>query len=256
MPENFVSRSIRKKFEESQQPFKDKYGNWSVCNLSWCLRKRNQLKAFDKKYFSKEIKYIAGVDEAGRGPLAGPVVAAAVIFNKNTVIKDVNDSKQLTEKQREKLFEKIISKALAYSVSIIDHFVIDEINILNASLLAMKNAVNDLVIEPDLILVDGNKTFLSDIPAIPIVKGDTKSFSIAAASILAKVTRDRLMKNLAKDYPEYLWERNKGYPTKQHRDIIKKIGPSPLHRKTFLKKILIEQEEINFDEKSNIITEK
>lgn len=204
------------------------------------------MKAFDKKYLNSKVKYLAGVDEAGRGPLAGPVVAAAVIFNKNTVIKDVNDSKQLTEKQREKLFDKIISIALAYSVSIIDHIIIDEINILNASLMAMKQAVGELKINPDLILIDGNKTFLSDIPAIPIVKGDTKSFSIAAASILAKVTRDRLMKNLAKDYPEYLWERNKGYPKKQHRDIIKKIGPSPLHRKTFLKNILAEQQKFEF----------
>ena len=200
------------------------------------------MKAFDKKYLSKEIKYLAGVDEAGRGPLAGPVVAAAVVFDKKTFIKDVNDSKQLTEKKREELFNKIISKALAYSVSIIDHNVIDEVNILNASLLAMKQAVDDLKIKPDLVLVDGNKAYHSDIPVIPIVKGDAKSFSIAAASILAKVTRDRLMKNLSIQYPVYLWEQNKGYPTKQHREIIRKIGPSPLHRKSFLKNILSEQE--------------
>ena len=205
------------------------------------------IKEFDKKYFSKKIKYLAGVDEAGRGPLAGPVVAAAVIFDKKTNIKGVNDSKLLTEKQREALYEKIISSALSYSVSIVEHEVIDEVNILNATLLAMKQSIDDLKIKPDLVLVDGNRTFQSDIPVITIIKGDSKSFSIAAASILAKVTRDRLMKNLAIQYPVYQWQQNKGYPTKQHREIIKKLGPSPLHRKSFLKNILTEQKVLEFD---------
>ena len=205
------------------------------------------MKSFDKKYFSKDIKYLAGVDEAGRGPLAGPVVAAAVIFRKSTIIKGVNDSKQLTEKQRETFYDQIISSALAYSVSVIEPPVIDEVNILNATLRAMKQCVDDLKIKPDLVLVDGNRKFQSDIPVITIVKGDAKSFSIAAASILAKVTRDRLMKKLAIQYPIYLWEQNKGYPTRQHRKIIKNIGPSPLHRKSFLKKILTEQQVLNFE---------
>jgi ribonuclease HII len=209
------------------------------------------LKAFDKKYFNKNIKYLAGVDEAGRGPLAGPVVAAAVVFSKNTFIKGVNDSKQLTENQREDLYDKIISKALAYSVSVIDHDIIDEVNILHATLLGMQKAVDGLTIKPDLILVDGNRVFKSYVTVIPIIKGDSKSFSIAAASILAKVTRDRLMKNLSEKYPDYLWEQNKGYPTKQHREIVKKIGPSPLHRKTFLKNILSEQQIFEFEENTS-----
>lgn len=212
------------------------------------------MKVFDKKYLSKKIKYLAGVDEAGRGPLAGPVVAAAVIFDKKTIIKGVNDSKQLTEKQREFLFDQIITSALTYSVSVIEPGVIDEVNILNATLHAMKQSVDDLKIKPDLVLVDGNRKFQSDIPVITIVKGDSKSFSIAAASILAKVTRDRLMKKLAVQYPVYLWEQNKGYPTRQHREIIKNIGPSPLHRKSFLKNILTDQQVLEFD--TNVIKEK
>jgi ribonuclease HII len=205
------------------------------------------MKEFDKKYLGKKIKYLAGVDEAGRGPLAGPVVAAAVIFRKSTFIKGVNDSKLLTEKQREALYDKIISSAIAYSISIVEPVVIDEVNILNATLRAMKQSVDDLKIKPDLVLVDGNRKFQSDVPVVTIVKGDSKSFSIAAASILAKVTRDRLMKKLAVQYPVYLWEQNKGYPTRLHREIIKQYGPSPFHRKSFLKNILTEQQVLNFD---------
>jgi ribonuclease HII len=202
--------------------------------------------AFDKKYYSKMVKIIAGVDEAGRGPLAGPVVAAAVIFDPGVRLKGVNDSKLLSEREREKLFDRILSKASAYSFTAVDESVIDDINILNATLLAMKQAVDNLRIKPDLVLVDGNRKFESNFTLIPIIKGDSKSFSIAAASILAKVTRDRLMKSLAKDFPQYFWERNKGYPTRQHREVIKQVGPSPIHRKTFLKKLLSEQQILEF----------
>jgi ribonuclease HII len=198
------------------------------------------MKKFDNSFLTEKIKIIAGTDEAGRGPLAGPVVAAAVIFSPDVLIEGVNDSKVLSEAKREKFFDEIVLTAVAYSVSIIPVEVIDEINILNASLLAMKEAVNNLKVTPDLVLIDGNKGFSSDIPVIPIIKGDSKSFCIAAASILAKVTRDRLMKKIAADFPMYFWEKNKGYPTKQHRELIKQYGPSPLHRRTFLKNILTE----------------
>jgi len=198
------------------------------------------MKNFDNNYLNKKIQLIAGVDEAGRGPLAGPVVAAAVIFSPDVLIEGVDDSKVLSEKRREKLFGKIIKESIAYSVSVVPAEKIDEINILNASLLAMKRSVYKLKVQPDLILIDGNKSFKNKIPTVTIVKGDAKSFSIAAASILAKVTRDRIMKELSIEYPVYKWEKNKGYPTRQHRESIKENGPSPFHRKTFLKKVLNE----------------
>ncbi len=198
------------------------------------------MKNFDNKYLDKNVKLIAGVDEAGRGPLAGPVVAAAVIFSPDVFIEGVNDSKVLSEKRREELFVKIIKESIAHSVSVVPAEVIDDINILNASLLAMKRSVHKLKVHPDLILIDGNKSFKNKIPTITIVKGDTKSFSIAAASIVAKVTRDRIMKELAIEYPVYKWEKNKGYPTKQHRESIKLNGTSPFHRKKFLRKLLSE----------------
>jgi len=204
------------------------------------------MKNFDNSYLTSEIRFIAGVDEAGRGPLAGPVVSAAVIFDENTVIDGVNDSKKLSKKEREKLFPEIIDKSLAYSISVISHGVIDSINILQASLLAMKTAVNRLETKPDLILIDGNKVFNSPVTAVPVVKGDSKSFAIAAASIIAKVTRDDIMQRLDKYYPEYLWSKNKGYPTKEHISAIKSYGSSPLHRKTFLKKIVSEESQANF----------
>lgn len=202
---------------------------------------------FDKFFFNDGIQFLAGVDEAGRGPLAGPVVAASVIFKKNVHIRGVKDSKLIPAEKREELYDKITAKALAYAVSVVDSTVIDEINILRASLLAMKQAVEQLKIKPDLVLVDGNKKFIYENPVIPIVDGDAKSFSIGAASIIAKVTRDRIMKMLAEQYPFYLWEKNKGYATKEHRDLILKYGHSPLHRMTFLRKLYKENEQLNLE---------
>lgn len=196
------------------------------------------MKTFDDNFLTEKIKTIAGTDEAGRGPLAGPVVAAAVIFDHDTIIMDINDSKKLTEKQREKLFQEIIEKAVTFSINVIDNNEIDKINILQASLKAMKISTESLNVKPDLILIDGNKTFLSDIKTLAIVKGDSKSHSIAAASILAKVTRDRIMIELDRKYPIYEWKQNKGYPTKKHRELILKYGVTEYHRKTFLKKII------------------
>ena len=201
----------------------------------------NQLKKFDLKFIGNSNRILAGVDEAGRGPLAGPVVAASVIFDKDTNILGVNDSKALKESKRESLYDEITCKSISFGIGIIDNLEIDEINILQASLKAMKIAVNNMNISPDIILIDGNKSFFIEKELHTIVKGDSKSFSIAAASIIAKVARDRIMKNLAKQYPHYLWEKNKGYPTKEHINLVKKYGPSPLHRKTFLKNILSEE---------------
>ncbi len=198
----------------------------------------NSLKKFDNNFIEGTVKLLAGTDEAGRGPIAGPVVAAAVIFDDKTFREQINDSKKLTEKKRDELFEWITSNCVSYGISIVDHIEIDAINILQASLKAMENAVAQLNVKPDLILIDGNKTFLSNIPTKPIVKGDAKSFSIAAASILAKVTRDKIMLEASEKFPVYSWHMNKGYPTKKHIEAVRNFGITPLHRKTFLSKIL------------------
>lgn len=197
------------------------------------------LKKFDDEFRQKyKANFLCGIDEAGRGPLAGPVVAAAVVFPEYVFIEGVNDSKKLTASKREFLYEQIINKCLAYSVSIVDIKTIDEINILQASLLAMKNAVDSLAKNPDLIIIDGNKTFISQHRKLAIVQGDSKSFSIAAASIIAKVTRDRIMEDLHTEFEMYNWKKNKGYGTKEHVEAIKKHGVTLHHRKSFLKKIL------------------
>lgn len=195
------------------------------------------MKNIDKKYFKEGITFLAGVDEAGRGPLAGPVVAAAVILPKNFSHPEIDDSKKLSNKQREKLFEVIIQNAVSYSFSVVSHETIDKINILNSSLLAMKNSVAKLKPIPELVLIDGNKIFNSTLKLISVVKGDSLSQSIAAASIIAKVIRDRMMNRLAEKYSQYGWEKNKGYPTRQHIEALLKFGPTPVHRKSFLKKI-------------------
>lgn len=183
-------------------------------------------------------KFICGVDEAGRGPLAGPVFAAAVILRNNENIDMLNDSKKLSEKKREFLFDIIKERAVSYSIASASEEEIDDINILNATFLAMKRAIDNLKIKSDMALIDGNRLPKLDIPAKAIVKGDSLSASIAAASILAKVQRDRLMKELALKYPEYCFEKHKGYGTKLHIELLKKYGPCPIHRKSFLKKIL------------------
>lgn len=178
---------------------------------------------------------VAGTDEAGRGPLAGPVYAAAVILPQGLLIDGLNDSKKITEKKREKLFDVICQEAISYGIAYATPEEIDEYNILNASQLAMRRAVAMLTPTPDLVLVDGNIAREFPMDAKPIVKGDALSMSIAAASILAKVSRDRVMAELAKEYPQYQLEKHKGYPTPLHMSLVREFGPSPIHRKTFLK---------------------
>ena len=195
------------------------------------------MKNFDKKYLTDNNKYLAGTDEAGRGPLAGPVVAAAVILPIDFYDERINDSKKLSANLREELFKVIRKNALAYSYTVISQSKIDEINILKASLLAMKKSVKKLSPQPDIILIDGNKSFTYDAEVVTIIKGDSKSLSIAAASIVAKVVRDRIMVRSAKKFPIYGWEKNKGYPTKEHINAVLKYGACVMHRKTFLTKI-------------------
>ncbi len=185
-----------------------------------------------------EYEYIAGVDEAGRGPLAGPVYAAAVILKPGARIDGINDSKKLSEKKREELYDVIIENSIAYAVYSVDEKTIDEVNILNATHMAMNGAVNSLSVPPDFVLIDGNSIKNMTLPHETIVKGDAKSISIAAASILAKVSRDRYIIQMAEKYPEYGFEKHKGYGTKAHTEAILKYGPCEIHRKTFLKKLL------------------
>ena len=185
----------------------------------------------------KGYKAICGVDEAGRGPLAGPVCSAAVILLPDTVVDGVNDSKKLTEKKREALFDVIKETAVSYCIAYASVEEIESINILNATMLAMKRAVEGLDVKADYAMIDGNKMPPLDIDGETIVKGDAKSMSIACASILAKVSRDRLLYEYAKEYPQYHFDKHKGYGTAAHREAIIKYGPCPYHRMSFLKKI-------------------
>lgn len=193
---------------------------------------------YENEALASGYDIVCGVDEAGRGPLAGPVYAAAVVLKKGQTIEGVNDSKKLSEKKREELFDKIVSECSAFSVGTASEREIDEINILQATFLAMKRAVDGLSIKPDIALVDGNQTPPLDCAVKTVIKGDAKSESIAAASIIAKVSRDRYMKEMAAKYPEYQFEKHKGYGTKLHYEMIEKYGICEIHRKSFLKKVL------------------
>lgn len=197
--------------------------------------KAQLMKDFDG-LFGYEL--LAGVDEAGRGPLAGPVFAAAVILPPDLIIEGIDDSKKLSEKRRQELFDIITEKALAWAVASKDEKVIDEINIRNATYKAMNEAVNALKTKPEYVIVDGDAVKDMEIPHTCVIKGDAKSAAIAAASILAKVSRDRYLMELDKKYPEYQFAKHKGYGTKLHSELILKHGPCPVHRRSFLKKLL------------------
>lgn len=190
--------------------------------------------SFDDQFKGEDVRYVCGTDEAGRGPLAGPVVAAACILPDGIIIEGLDDSKKLSEKKREKLFDEICKKALTYCIALSTPEEIDEINILEASLQAMRRSIAGLDVPPDLVLVDGNINRGFSQPAKAIIGGDALSQSIAAASILAKVTRDRMCADLDEKYPEYGFKKHKGYPTKAHKLAVYKYGPCPEHRKSFL----------------------
>jgi len=187
--------------------------------------------------FAEGFSVVCGVDEAGRGPLAGPVCAAAVILPPDLEIPGLNDSKQVADKKRRELFELITERAVSCGIAFADQNEIDEINILQATFLAMRRAVEQLKTAPDLVLVDGNREPALPYPVRTLVRGDCLSASIAAASILAKVTRDRYMEKMAEEYPQYGFEIHKGYGTKRHYEALRAYGPCPLHRRTFLKKL-------------------
>ena len=190
---------------------------------------------YEEKRYSEGYTAVCGCDEAGRGPLCGPVVAAAVILPRGVTIEGLDDSKKLTEKKRERLFDVIKQTALAYCIAEASPEEIDELNILNASMLAMRRAVEGLSVKADFALIDGNCSRGFETPTETVVKGDSKSYSIAAASVLAKVTRDRGCIELDARYPEYGIAKHKGYPTKDHMDAVREHGPSPIHRRSFLK---------------------
>ncbi|GMB10406.1 MAG: ribonuclease HII [Candidatus Improbicoccus devescovinae] len=203
-------------------------------NKNWCI--------YEQKYWNLKYKLICGVDEAGRGPLAGPVYAAAVILDKNYIPKlisyGINDSKKINSVKREQIFDLIIKNSIYYNISFANVYEIENINILQATYLAMTRAVLNLKIKPDCCLIDGNSAPNLDLKIENIVKGDSLSVSIAAASILAKVSRDKFMLKMHEIYPEYLFKQHKGYGTKLHIEMLRKYGPCEIHRKSFIKKIL------------------
>lgn len=200
------------------------------------IERLNRLKEFEKKLYSTGLNHIAGIDEAGRGPLAGPVVVGIAIMKPDSFIEGVNDSKKISERRREQLYEQIISEAIDWAVGIVDQKEIDEINILNATKKALHMAISNLKVKPDIILVDALEHIDTyGIPYTSIIKGDAKIYSISAASIIAKVTRDRIMKEYDEIYPEYGFSGHKGYGTAKHIQALKTYGPCSLHRKTFIK---------------------
>lgn len=207
-------------------------------NEAKILEEYNRRKIYEMKLLKNNIKYIAGIDEVGRGPLAGPVYTAAVILDPNIDILGIRDSKKLSEKQREFLSEEIRQKCLCYSIGIASEEEIDEINILNATKLAMKRAIEGLPIKPDYLLIDALRLKDVDIPQIAIIKGDDLSISIGAASIVAKVERDSFMVKISQNYSEYKFESNKGYGSKEHIEALKKYGPCKIHRRSFIKNFI------------------
>ena len=203
------------------------------------LERLTNLKAYENELHKKGFKYICGIDEAGRGPLAGPVVIASVIMPEDSMIEGVNDSKKVSEKKREAIYEQILEEAVSYGVAIIGQDEIDEINILNATKKGLTMSLKELKVKPDLILVDALEHIDTlGIPYEPIIKGDAKAYSISAASIIAKVTRDRIMREWANIYPEYGFEVHKGYGTAKHIAAIKENGICQIHRKTFTKNFI------------------
>lgn len=196
-----------------------------------------ELWTLEDEIYNSGVSLLCGVDEAGRGPLAGPVCAAAVILPRDIDIPGLNDSKKLSEKQRESLYDVIIRESLSYGIAFSTVEEIEQLNILQATFLAMNRAISQLSLKPELALIDGNRNTDIDMPSQCVVKGDSKCADIAAASILAKVTRDRYMYELAREYPQYHFEKHKGYGTKLHYEAIREYGPSPVHRMSFLKRM-------------------
>ena len=202
------------------------------------LKRLEEISAYEKECYLNGCTYVAGIDEVGRGPLAGPVVTAVVILKKGAMIEGINDSKKLSEAKREELYDIIVKEAVDYSIGIVSPAEIDEINILQATYKAMKQCLNGLKVKPDYILVDAVTIPNIEIKQKGIIKGDAKSISIGAASIVAKVTRDRLMKDYSEIFPEYDFEQNKGYGSPKHIKAIKEIGICPIHRRSFVKNFM------------------